>query len=101
MRQYAVQNPEIIKNLKEQDPQVANLAGYIHSRAGGPAYQNTAAVYFPLGEDKFAALAEELKKAEKIYFHGVFHCGRGTDGGIRCWKYSSKKPGGRGDPFHV
>ncbi len=72
MRQYAVQNPEIIKNLKEQDPQVANLAGYIHSRAGGPAYQNTAAVYFPLGEDKFAALAEELKKAEKFIFMEYF-----------------------------
>ena len=99
MRQYAVQNPEIIKNLKEQDPQVANLAGYIHSRAGGPAYQNTAAVYFPLGEGQVRCPGRGTEKSGKIYFHGVFHCGRGTDVGYGAGNTQAKSPGGRGDPF--
>lgn len=77
MRQFAVQNPEITEHLKEQDPQMANLAHYIHSRAGGPAYQNTAATYFPSGEDKFAALVEELKKARKFIFMEYFIVAKG------------------------
>lgn len=77
MRQFAVQNPEITESLKEQDPQMANLAQYIHSRGGGTAYQNTAATYYPSGEDKFAALVEELKKAKKFIFMEYFIVAKG------------------------
>ena len=77
MRQYAVQNPEITEKLKEQNPQMANLARYIHSRGGCPAYQNTAATYYPSGEDKFAALVEELKKARKFIFMEYFIVAKG------------------------
>ena len=42
-----------------------------------PVFENTEATYFPLGEDKFAAMLEELKKAEKFIFMEYFIIGEG------------------------
>ena len=37
-----------------------------------PVFENTEVTYFPLGEDKFAAMLEELRKAEKFIFMEYF-----------------------------
>ena len=54
------------------------FAHYMETTAGFPVYHNSAAVYYPLGEDKFADLLIELKKAEKFIFLEYFIVERGN-----------------------
>lgn len=49
-----------------------DLCKYLNRSGSFPIYENTEVTYFPLGEDKFAALLEELEKAEKFIFLEYF-----------------------------
>ena len=53
------------------------FAYYMENSAGFPVYHNSVARYYPLGEDKFADLIVELKKAEKYIFLEYFIIERG------------------------
>lgn len=53
------------------------FAHYMENTAGFPVYHNSVAKYYPLGEDKFADLIVELKKAEKYIFLEYFIIERG------------------------
>ena len=82
--QYLINN--IIKETKTiipQDEKVINneditasgtddLCKYLSLSGCFPLYANTEVKYFPIGEDKFAALVEELEKAEKFIFMEYF-----------------------------
>lgn len=48
------------------------LHRYLNQSGTFPVYQGTQVTYFPLGENKFAAMLEELKKAEKFIFMEYF-----------------------------
>ncbi|MBS6195665.1 MAG: cardiolipin synthase [Clostridiales bacterium] len=72
IRKYMVQDQQACKKLEEDDRQMANLARYISRKGGFPTYENSSVKYFPLGEDKFEALVEELKKAKKFIFMEYF-----------------------------
>lgn len=72
MRKYQVQDPQITEKLNRQDRQMENLSRYIYDKGGFPAYQNSSVEYFPLGEDKFKRLTEELEKAENFIFMEYF-----------------------------
>ena len=48
------------------------MSYYLSQRLGFPTYRNTEVKYFPLGEYKFKALVEELKKAKKYIFMEYF-----------------------------
>ena len=50
----------------------AALCGYICRSGCFPIYSDTKVTYFPLGEDKYAALIPELRKAEKFIFLEYF-----------------------------
>lgn len=50
---------------------------YMEQEAGYPAYHNSTAVYYPVGEDKFADLLAELRKARKYIFLEYFIVERG------------------------
>lgn len=50
----------------------ANLSYYLSHQVGFPTYRNTEVKYFPLGEYKFRAMLEELKKAKKFIFMEYF-----------------------------
>ena len=50
----------------------AGQASYLERRAACPAYTNTETEYFPLGDDAFPRMLEELEKAQNI-FSGVFY----------------------------
>lgn len=63
--------------MKECSPQLRGFAHYMENTAGFPAYHKSNAVYYPLGEDKFADLLIELKKAEKFIFLEYFIIERG------------------------
>ena len=72
IRKYQVQEPQVTEQLNRQDRQMGNLSRYIYTKGGFPTYQNSSVKYFPLGEDKFKTLVEELEKAEKFIFMEYF-----------------------------
>ena len=63
--------------LKECPEQYRGFSHYMEHRGGYPAYHNSEAVYYPLGEDKFADLLQELKKARHYIFLEYFIVERG------------------------
>ena len=50
----------------------AGQASYLERRAVCPAYTNTETEYFPLGDDAFPRMLEELEKAQKYIFLEYF-----------------------------
>ena len=57
---------------KEELPEeLQSLACYLNS-CGFPCYQNTQAQYFPLGDDAFEVMCDELQKAEHFIFLEYF-----------------------------
>ena len=69
---YMCQDEEVVRNMRASRSANANLAYYLSHQLGFPTHRNTEVTYFPLGEDKFEALKEELKKAEKYIFMEYF-----------------------------
>ncbi len=66
------QSPEVLTALKEDGGATDEIVDYLNKTGCFPAYQNTEVRYFPTGEDKFAAMLEELKKAERYIFMEYF-----------------------------
>ncbi len=58
--------------LKELDPDIAVQTEYLYRYADAPVYTNTTTRYFPLGDDMFPVLIEELKNAEHFIFMEFF-----------------------------
>lgn len=58
--------------LKEADGDVYVQTEYLLNRADAPAYRNTTAQFFPLGEDMLPVMLEELEKAESFIFMEYF-----------------------------
>ncbi|WP_195988022.1 cardiolipin synthase [Clostridium sp. D53t1_180928_C8] len=71
-QQYLSQDKEVINELEEVDMQVANLAKYMVNIGGYPIYKNTDIKYFPLGEEKFKEMKEQIKKAKDFIFMEYF-----------------------------
>lgn len=69
---YFPAQEQLMKTLRTEEPGLHGLATYMQRAGGFPAYTNTSVRYFPLGEDKFAALTEALEKAEKFIFMEYF-----------------------------
>ena len=70
---YALPQPAGVKDTIEQDDSgVDDLCTYLNRSGCFPIYDDTAVTYFPIGEEKFAAMLEELKKAEKYIFMEYF-----------------------------
>ncbi|MBQ6554846.1 MAG: cardiolipin synthase, partial [Firmicutes bacterium] len=61
-----ISDPDIIASGTD------DLSKYLNKSGCFPIYANTSVKYFPLGEDKFAAMLEELEKAEKFIFMEYF-----------------------------
>lgn len=72
MRRYTVQDQVVAQNLERENLQVSHMAGYINRHGGYPAYQNTSAKFFPIGEAKFKEMVIQLEKAEKFIFLEYF-----------------------------
>lgn len=58
--------------LPQARPEDAGLARYLRAVGGFPAYDATAARYFPLGEDFLPALLADLEQAEKYIYLEYF-----------------------------
>lgn len=66
------QNQKLMEDLKKEDPIAYKQAKYIWGNAEYPMYKHTETTFFPLGEDKFKVMVEELKRAKKFIFLEYF-----------------------------
>lgn len=76
--EYMPSQQELMERLRSEQPEVSSLASYTMKVADCPVYENTEVTYFPLGEQKFEALLEELGKAEHFIFLEYFIIDEGT-----------------------
>ena len=65
------------KRLRAASVRGSRLVDYMNHIAGFPVYENSAAKFFPLGEDMFEQLMEELKAAKHFIFMEYFIIDRG------------------------
>ena len=66
------QNALVRREMNEKAPQLTGLSYYLNRQVGFPTYMHTQTKYFPSGEEFFADLIPELKKAEKYIFLEFF-----------------------------
>lgn len=71
-REYMHTKEKVRKKLEKEEARTAALADYLEKVGGYPAYEGGEAVYFPLGEDKWKDMLEELKKAKQFIFMEYF-----------------------------
>ena len=57
---YMQQNEYVVHAMKGGRVANANLSHFLYNQVGFPTYGNSQAQYFPLGDDKFPVLIEEL-----------------------------------------
>lgn len=69
---YLAQDIDVYEKLKEINIDEAHLSNYMSNFGGYPIYDNTDAMYFKIGEEKFIKLKEELEKANKFVFMEYF-----------------------------
>lgn len=62
----------VLEKLSSESRTAAKQTCYIEKSAWCPLWQNTKAEYLPSGEDKFARMLEELKRAEHYIFLEYF-----------------------------
>lgn len=60
------------EEAKEEDQSFYNLATYIRNYEHKPIYKNTSAKYYPVGEDAYADMLKEIRKAKKFIFIEFF-----------------------------
>lgn len=65
------------ENLNELDYHMDNQSRYIRDYAGFPVYQNTETEYFPIGEELYKSLIQELEKAKHFIFMEYFIIDKG------------------------
>ncbi len=69
---YYKQDPEVMKELEEKFPENKGQFRYISKSAGFPFYENTGFDYYPLGDEGYPVMLEEMRKAEKYIFLEYF-----------------------------
>lgn len=69
--QYVKEEEGVLQEIMDSDSQAGRLAAYL-SKNGYPAYRSGRNTYFPLGEDKWKDMLEEMERAEKFIFLEYF-----------------------------
>lgn len=72
-----LQDPAILGKLGALDRRVRGDAYYLAESGGYPTWDHTSATYYRIGEEYYASLLEELKKAEHFIFMEYFIVGEG------------------------
>lgn len=67
-----VQDAHVLEELRARPDAACNHARYLLNTSHYPVYDNTAARYYPIGEACFAAMCEDLEKAEHYIFLEYF-----------------------------
>ncbi len=76
-QRYYIQDNRIMEAVREKSFKYGGQIEYISSYVGYPVYKNTGFDYYPLGQDGFPVMLEELRKAEKFIFLEYFIIERG------------------------
>ncbi|MGN1344729.1 MAG: PLDc N-terminal domain-containing protein, partial [Traorella sp.] len=66
------QNEATFDELNEKSINAARLVKYVNRNSCHPVYNNTKVTYFPLGEDKWKEMLNQLKKAKEFIFMEYF-----------------------------
>ena len=66
------QSAGVLEELEGDGSGTEDLDRYLNRSGCFPVYNNTEVTYFPIGEDKFAALMDALKTAQKFIFMEYF-----------------------------
>lgn len=69
---YIAQNAEAVEKLAAENGQAERFADYLMKYDNSPVYIHTQLKFYPLGDDWFPDMLEELKKAEKFIFLEYF-----------------------------
>ena len=73
-----IKAPEsLMEEIHENEPDLYKISNYMYDFGHYSVYNNTKVTYFSIGEEKFEALKNELKKAEKFIFLEYFIIGEG------------------------
>ena len=65
----------LMNAIKQEDPDFYNLSVYLRRYGGSPVYDHTQVTYFPLGEEKFQQMLQQLETAERFIFLEYFFIG--------------------------
>ena len=68
---YAVQDPEVLEEYRHDFPDKFRLSQYMVTE-GFPLFKNNSISYFPMGEDAFDDMFEEISKAENFVLVNFF-----------------------------
>ena len=66
------QPDNVLREIEHDGSGTDDLSRYLNLTGCFPVYDKTQVTYFPLGENKFEAMLEELEKAEKFIFMEYF-----------------------------
>jgi len=66
------QDESLMLELEKQDPVAHKQARYLWENADFPLFRSSETTFFPLGEDQFRAMIEEINKAESFIFLEYF-----------------------------
>lgn len=72
VRDTIPQDKQVMESLSAECPGAAELSQYLQRSGCRPIYANSDVKYFPSGEDKFAELLKQLRKAEQFIFLEYF-----------------------------
>lgn len=64
--------PPLPEDLSRRQDAAWNHMRFLFNASGYPAYDNSSAVYYPSGEEAFASMLEELRRAERYIFLEFF-----------------------------
>lgn len=71
-KKYISQDEAVQKRIAEESCHMSRFAEYMLANDNSPVYGNTKAKFYPLGDDQFPDMLEEIKKAEKFIFLEFF-----------------------------
>lgn len=75
--QYLEYKPEVMEQFTARYPTKSRLTRYLESNSF-PLYKNNKISYYPMGEDIFEAIFEEIEKAERFILINFFIVGEGV-----------------------
>ena len=71
-RGLLAQDEQAMEQMRAEAPFAEGLYRYVNRTGCFPVYRNCSARYFPLGDEMFPAILEELEKAERFIFLEFF-----------------------------
>jgi cardiolipin synthase len=75
--EYLHFDPELTKEFADKYPTKSRISKYLESQKL-PLFKNNQITYYPMGEDVFEAIFEDIKNAEKFIFINFFIIGEGV-----------------------